>query len=235
MSEELRLICMDSHAPPLFEKSPDGVRREGYEPDAAALVAEELGRELCWIIRPWGEFVSALNAGEGDAIWCGQGITEERRKAVDFTRAYAVFDESVVVRAGEGIGSVEDLAGRRVAAIAASTNMALAETFEGAESVPFDGSSEDVFGEMVSALRAGEVDAVVDDDVVMVPLADEVDLEHPFTVRTRNAWGVAVAKDDPEMLKLLDAALAAVIEDGRLERVWRRWMPALEFPLPAEA
>lgn len=235
MSDELRLICMDSHAPPLFEKSPDGVSRRGYEPEAAALVAGELGRELRWVFRPWGEFVPALNAGDGDAIWCGQGITSERRRLVDFTRPYAVFDESVVVRSGEGIGSAADLAGRRVAAIAGSTNMALAETFDGAERVPFDGSSSDVFGEMVAALRAGEVDAVVDDDVVMVPLDDEEDLELAFTVPTRNAWGVAVAKDNPGMRELLDGALAALIEDGRLEEAWRRWMPRLEFPLPAEA
>jgi polar amino acid transport system substrate-binding protein len=118
-----------------------------------------------------------------------------------------------------------------VGAIAGSTNMALAETFEGAIRVPFDGSSEDVFGEMIAALRAGEVDAVVDDDVALVPLADDAQLEIAFTLPARNRWGVGVAKDRPEMRESLDAALGAVIGDGRLEGAWRRWMPTLEFPL----
>ena len=50
--------------------------------------------------------------------------------------------------------------------------MALAETFEGASPVPFGGESDDVFGEMLDALRAGEVDAVVDDDVAFLALAE---------------------------------------------------------------
>ena len=230
MSDELRLICMDSDAPPLFSKAHDGVR-EGYEPAAAALVAEVLGRELRWVFRPWGEFVPSLNVGDGDAIWCGQGITDARKELVDFTRPYAVFDESVLVRAGEGIESAEDLRGLRVAAIAGSTNMALAETFDGAATVPFDGSSDDVFGEMVAALRAGDVEAVVDDDVALVPLDGDEDLSVAFTVPTRNEWGVSVAKDRPEMREEIDAALGTVIEDGRLEGAWRRWIPTLEFPL----
>jgi polar amino acid transport system substrate-binding protein len=186
-----------------------------------------------WIFRPWSEFVSSLNAGDADAIWCGQGITEARRQLVDFTRPYAVFDESVIVRAGEPIASPADLAARRVGAIAGSTNMALAETFGGTELVPFDGAADDVFGDMIGALRAGDVDAVVDDDVALVPLTEDDDFAIAFTVPTRNAWGVAVAKDRPEMRDELDAALALVIDDGRLAAAWRRWMPTLPFPLPA--
>jgi len=229
MTEELRLICIDADAPPLFSRARDGVR-EGYEPAAAALVAAQLGRRVRWVFRPWGEMIDALDAGDGDAIWCGQGITDARRQRVDFTRPYAVFDESVLVRAGAGIRSAADLRGRRVGAIAGSTNMALAETFEGAERVPFSGASDDVFGEMIAALRAGEVDAIVDDDVALVPVADDPDFELAFTVPTRNRWGVAVSKRRPAWRDELDAALGAVIADGRLEAAWRRWMPSLAYP-----
>lgn len=229
--EPLRLICIDAEAPPLFHRSHDGVR-EGYEPDAAGLVAEALGRPLRWVFTPWAEMIPALRAGRGDAIWCGQGITEARRTMVDFTRPYAVFDESVIVRAvGDRIISADGLGGRRVAAIAGSTNMALAETFDGAILVPYDGSSDDVFGEMIGALRAGEVDAVVEDDVALVLLAAEEDLRIAFTVPTRNRWGVAIAKDRRDMLAALDGALAVLIADGRLQDAWRRWMGELSFPL----
>lgn len=227
----LRLACIDAEAPPLFSRSPDGVVRHGYEPDAAALVAEVLGRPLQWVFTPWAEFVPSLEAHEVDAVWCGQGITESRRRLVEFTRPYAVFDESVLVRRGAGITSPSGLAGLRVAAIAGSTNMALAETFEGAVTVPFGGETDDVFGDMLAALRAGEVDAVVDDDVVFVPLAEDPGFDLAFTVPTRNRWGVAVAKDRPETRTELDAALATVIRDGRLREVWQTWMPTLAFPL----
>jgi polar amino acid transport system substrate-binding protein len=229
-TEPLRLVCIDADAMPLFGKSRGGVR-EGYEPAAAALVAESLGRPLEWVFKPWVEMVPAVDAGEGDAIWCGQGITEERRRRVDFTRPYAVFDESLLARAGSGISSPTELSGKRIGAIAGSTNMALAETFEGASPVPFGGESDDVFGEMLDALRAGEVDGVVDDDVAFLALADDPDFEIAFTVPTRNEWGVAVSKVRPEMRDELDGALAEVMGDGRLEACWESWLPRLAYPL----
>jgi polar amino acid transport system substrate-binding protein len=228
-AEPLRLVCIDADAMPLFGKSRGGVR-EGYEPAAAALVAESLGRQLEWVFTPWVEMVPAVDAGEGDAIWCGQGITAERRKRVDFTRPYAVFDESLLVRAGTGMSSPGELAGKRIGAIAGSTNMALAETFEGAELVPFGGESDDVFGEMIEALRAGEVDGIVDDDVAFLALAGDPDFEIAFTVPTRNEWGVAVSKTRPEMRDELDRTLAEVIGDGRLAARWESWLPGLPYP-----
>jgi len=228
-SEPLRLVCIDADAMPLFGKSRAGVR-EGYEPAAAALVAETLGQPLEWVFKPWVEMVGAIDAGEGDAIWCGQGITDERRLRVNFTRPYAVFDESLLVRRGSGINSPSQLAGKRLGAIAGSTNMALAETFEGAEPVPFGGETDDVFGEMLGALRAGAVDGVVDDDVAFLALADDPDFEIAFTVPTRNEWGVAVSKARPEMRDTLDGALAEVIRDGRLAACWQTWLPGLAYP-----
>jgi polar amino acid transport system substrate-binding protein len=228
-AEPLRLVCIDADAMPLFGKSRDGVR-EGYEPAAAALVAETLGRSLEWVFKPWVEMVEAVDAGDGDAIWCGQGITAERRRRVDFTRPYAVFDESLLVRAGSGIDSPAQLARKRIGAIAGSTNMALAQTFDGAELVPFGGESDDVFGEMVGALRNGELDGVVDDDVAFLALADDPGLEIAFTVPTRNEWGVAVSKARSEMRDELDGALAEVIGDGRLEACWTSWLPQLAYP-----
>ena len=225
----LRLVCIDADAMPLFGKSRGGVR-EGYEPAAAALVAETLGRPLEWVFKPWVEMVPAVDAGEGDAVWCGQGITDERRARADFTRPYAIFDESLLVRAGAGIDSPSQLAGRRIGAIAGSTNMALAQTFEVAELVPFGGESDDVFGEMIDALRAGAVDGIVDDDVAFLALADDPELEIAFTVPTRNEWGVAVSKSRPELLDELDGALAEVIRDGRLEECWQSWLPGLAYP-----
>lgn len=83
----------------------------------------------------------------------------------------AVAEAPVLVRAGDPVTGPADLRGRRVAAIAGSTNMALAETFDGAVTVPFGGESADVYGDMLATLRSGAVDAVVDDDVVFVSLA----------------------------------------------------------------
>lgn len=224
------LACSDIEAPPLFRASGGDQQREGYEPDVARAVAAAMGRPLVWRFLPWAEMLPAVVAGEVDGVLCGQGISPERLAIVDFTLPYAVFDESVLVRSGSAIRSADDLRGRRVGAIAGSVNMSLLNTFAGAHPVPFSGDSDDVFGEMIEALRSGRVDAFVDDDVALIPLAGEPDLEVAFTVATRNRWGIAVSKEQPELRAQLDRALEQLLEDGTLAALWRRWMPELAFP-----
>ncbi len=86
---------------------------------------------------------------------------------------------------------------------------------------------------MLAALLEGEVDAVVDDDVVFVPLgATHPDYELAFTVQTANKWGIAVSKDRPAVLAEIDAALGRLIETGALREVWNRWLPTLDYPFP---
>ncbi len=232
MSKVLRLACLDAEAPPLFNQSVDGVNRVGYEPSAAALVAEQMGRTVEWVMVPWVDMIPTVQRHEADAVWCGQSIIPSRQEQVDFTRPYAIFNESLLVRKGSGLTAPDQLAGLRIGAIAGSTNMALAETFPDVITVAFGGETDDVFGDMLAALAAGEVDGVVDDDVVFVPLDADPRFELAFTIATGNRWGIGVAKDRPELRDEIDAALAAVIADGRLEQVWRQWMPTLSFPFP---
>jgi polar amino acid transport system substrate-binding protein len=223
----LTLCCSDMAAPPLFWTDSDGTRH-GYEPGAAQAVSESLGLELHWIFRQWADFARALADGECDGIWCGSAITPQREQRFLYTRPYAVFDESVAVRAGDAVGAARDLRGRRVGAIAGSTNMALAGTFEGAECVPFDGVTDDVFGDMLRALQVGAVDAVVDDDVAFLGIERTYpDIRVAFTVPTRNRWGCALRLGDDGLKQLLDAG----IEQADLAASWRCWLPSLPYPL----
>lgn len=231
MPDPLVLACSDIEAPPLFRASGGDQQREGYEPDVGRAVAASLGRPLVWRFLPWAEMLPSVVTGASDGVLCGQGISPERLAVVDFTRPYAVFDESVLVRAGSGITSVGDLRGRSVGAIAGSVNMTLVESFTGARPVAFAGDSDDVFAKMLAALRAGHVDAVVDDDVALIPVAEEPDLEVAFTVATRNPWGIAVSKQRPELRAELDRALDGMLAHGTLAALWERWIPQLSFPL----
>lgn len=226
----LRIACIDSEALPLFDLKDDQGNRVGYEPAAAKLVFDRIGEDFEWVYLNWEDMLPAVAAGEVDAVWCGQAITEERARQVDFTEPYAIFDETVITRAGRGITEAEQLRGLKVGAIANSANMALAETFDGAILVPFEG--EDVFGAMIEATRDGTIDAFVDDDVVMLPLAEQdPDFDVAFTVKTQNRWAVGVKPGNNELREAINAGLEAVIADGSLAKVWSQWMPALDFPL----
>ena len=219
----LRLCCTSLDSGRLFWTDPDGTRH-GYEVEVAEAVARAAGLELQWVFRQWSDFRPALERLECDAIWCGCAITNDRKQLLDFTRPYAVFNESVVTRRDVAVCAPEDLAGLRVLAIDGSTNIALARTFEHAQVVPFAGDTDDVLGDMLNLLRDGEVDAVVDDDVCFIE--PDPTLRVAFTVETRNAWGGACRKGDADLVSALDDALQQV----DLRGIWARWLSALPCP-----
>lgn len=225
----LTLCCADMDARPLFWTTPDG-GRDGYEPGAAACVATALGLELHWEFRRWDRFASSLADGEVDAIWCGSAITEERRRVFSYSRPYGAIDEAVLVRADSDIHGLADLRGRRVGAIVASTNMRLAETFGAAELVGFDGSSDDVFAEMIDAVRSGAVDAMVDDEPAFGALTGEGGFRIAHVAETQNPWGAACRLGDAETVALLDDGIGRAIADGSLPAEWRRWFGAKPVP-----
>jgi polar amino acid transport system substrate-binding protein len=227
----LRLACIDADAPPLFGLADEAGRRDGFEPAVAELIGDELGVRVEWAVMPWGDMLPAVRRHDVDAVLCGQGIIPARLAQVDFTAPYGIFHEGVLFRRGEAVSDPAGLVGRRIAAIAGSANERLANSFEGAVVVPFSGDSDDVYGDMLEALRSGDVFGVVDDDVVFVPLGDsDPTFELGFIVKTHNPWGIGVAKDRPKMLALLDGALEEVISDGRHRKVWDAWLPTLEYP-----
>jgi ABC-type amino acid transport substrate-binding protein len=225
----LTLCCADMDARPLFWTTSDG-GRDGLEPGLARLASEHLGLEVVWAFRRWDLFRDALEAGEVDAIWCGSAITEERRQVFDYSRPYAAFDEAVLVRADSPITSLVGLRGARVGAIAASTNMRLAETFDAAELVAFDGSSDDVFAEMIDAVGNGDIDAFVDDEPAFGGVIAGGEFRVAHVAETQNPWGAACRKGDDEVRGLIDRGLTAAIEDGSLADEWRRWMEPKPVP-----
>lgn len=227
----LRLACIDADAPPLFGLASAAEGRVGFEPAVAELLAGELGLTLEWAVMPWGDMLPAAQRHDVDAVLCGQGIIPSRTEMVDFTAPYGIFHEGVLCRRGEAVNDPSGLVGKPIAAIEGSANERLARTFEGAVVVPFSGESDDVYADMLDALRSGEVFGVVDDDVVFVPLGEsDPTFELGFVVQTNNPWGIGVAKDRPELREQLDVALAAIIADGRHRAAWQQWLPTLAYP-----
>ncbi len=135
-----------------------------------------------------------------------------------------------MVRADNAATSPADLAGMRIGAIAGSTNMRLAETFDGIERVSFPGTA-DVFGDMIRRRAIGTIDGFVDDDVVWCRSTRIPTCASRSLLATRNRWGVAVRRGDDGMRALIDSGLGAAMVDGALATVWARSMPWLPFPL----
>ena len=225
----LTLACADLDARPLFWTDDNGLRH-GYEPEVALAVADRLGLELKWKFLQWSDFVPALLEGRVDAIWCGCAITPERQQQFLFSRPYAVFNESLLVSTGSKVRSEADVAGLRIGAISGSTNMTLAQTWDGCEPVGFDGQSDDVFADMINALANGEIDGVVDDQPAFGGVLADQRFRLAFTVETRNAWGAALRPDHEDLKQELDQALDELIDIGEIRTIWERNLASITYP-----
>lgn len=204
--------------------------RLGYEPDLARLVCDRLGLQPVWTNLPMEEFYPRMQAGAYDVVWFNQANTEERQAWVTFTRPYGLFDESVLVKAGRSIHAPEDLKGLKVGGLADSTNIALAATFPDVELVPFPGSDK-VLPEMLAALRAGDIDALIDDELVLVVAAEEDEsLEMAFTLPTQAKFSIGVQKSNPELRDAINQTLEDLIQDGTMAELWAKWIPWKPFP-----
>ena len=230
---QLNIVASDFDARPMSYLTPDG-DRTGYEPELARLVCDRLGLTPIWHNLPMADFYTSLDPAKElpyDVVWFNQAITPERRQWVNFTTPYGLFDEAVLVRAGSPVSSSADLAGQRVGGLADSTNIALVENFPEAEAVPYPGSDR-VLPEMLAALRAGEIDALIDDELVLlVAAADDPRLHLAFSLPTQVPFAIGVSKERSRLAEVLNNTLSDLIADGTVAQLWAHWIPWKPFPL----
>lgn len=224
----LNIIASDFDARPMSYLD---TTRTGYEPELARIVCDRLQLQPVWHNLPMAEFYSSLPSEAYDVIWFNQAITPERQQWVDFTRPYGVFDEAVLVRTDSSVQSAADLAGQRVGGLADSTNLALAATFPDVETVAYPGSDQ-VLPEMLKALRSGEIDALIDDELVLIVPAEEAPATFrlAFSVPTQVPFAIGVTKGQTELFAALNTTLTELIADGTMAELWQIWIPWKPFP-----
>ena len=214
----LKFICADLDARPLFWTEDN--KRFGFEPEVAQAIAKEMGEELQWVFLKWADFSTYLLSGKADAIMCGSAITSEREKQFLYSKPYAYFNESVLIRSEDHFEKPEDFQGKILGAIHESTNMALAQQWKGCQYRAFDGTSDNVFKEMIDALSNGEIDGVVDDEPAFGGTIQDPKFKIAFTVETKNAWGIAMQKDNFPLKEKIDHALNKIYQNSIHQEVW---------------
>ena len=214
----LKFICADLDARPLFWTEDN--KRFGFEPEVAHAIAKEMGEELQWVFLKWADFSTYLLSGKADAIMCGSAITPEREKQFLYSKPYAYFNESVLIRSEDRFEKPEDFQGKMLGAIHESTNMALAQQWKGCQYRAFDGTSDNVFKEMIDALSNGEIDGVVDDEPAFGGTIQDPKFKIAFTVETKNAWGIAMQKDNFPLKEKIDRALNNIYQNSVHHKIW---------------
>ena len=168
-----------------------------------------------------------LSAGELDLVVGALARTSRQEAVIDFSQSYYRDTLSFLVRSGSGIHSAADLSGRRVAVVQGSAAMERI----GSDAQGAAGRSEVIpfleYPSAVEALRAGNVDVVVDVGVLLARTAEIYpDLAVAGALPGDESFGVGLPQGDYRMRELVNYTLQSMQRDGSLDAIRRRWFPA---------
>ncbi len=247
--ETIRIATEGAYAPWNF--SGPGGRLEGFEIDLANDLCRRMNAKCEIVAQDWDGIIPALQAGKYDAIMAGMSITEERRKVIDFSKAYANAPNGFVVpknspladmpgkgqrfnldrdraAAEKAIAAMKPaLKGKTIGVQGSTTHARFAETYfkDVAEIREYKTTEQHDLD-----LAAGRIDALTADSTALIATLDKPEFKD-FVMAGPNfnggllgaGVGVGLRKQDADLKKLFDDAIDAAIADGTVKRLSEKW------------
>jgi glutamate/aspartate transport system substrate-binding protein len=161
-------------------------------------------------------------------IECGTTTNNTARsRDVSFANTLYVEEVRIAVKANSGINSISQLAGKKVATTTGTTSVQLLRKHEKATGVNFD----EVFGKDHSdsflLLESGRADAfVMDGSILAGNIANSrnpKDYKIVGEVLSVEPIAIMIRKDDPQFKADVNAAIAKIVANGSMPKLWDKW------------
>jgi len=199
----------------------DGAKLTGFDVDIGRALAQQMGMKGKPVAQPWQTLIAALKANRFDAIIGSMAITPARQKAVNFSDPYYKSGAQVFVSANNNsIKSVDDLRGKTIGVLVSSTFEKTAKKYT---------SHIKTYTDDVTALHdltvPGRLDAVITDQLVgeNAIMKAHLPVKRMGNPLSLDNIGIAVNKNNPELLKKINKALAAIKANGKYAEVSKRY------------
>ena len=220
-----KLTCIANMYFPPFESMDESTGEpQGFDIDLGKALAEHLKLECNWLpSQQFDTLVPTIKAGgTADISITGMTINDARKQEIDFSDPYIDSNQALVLKKGstETEASLND-ASKKVAVQAGTTGEEwVRENLPNATCVPLD----EVISCMTS-VSTGNNDALVIDLPVAANLISNSfgDLEVAQEIATGEQYGIAVSKENPELLAAINAALAEMESDGTMDELEVKW------------
>jgi len=226
----IRFLTDDDY-PPLDFALSDG-SLVGFNVEIARAICEELHIGCTIQARRWDTLIDSLETGKGDAVIASISITAATRAQIDFTQPYYKTPARFATRKDSPLADTTpaSLAGKTVGVIAGSAHQSfLATFFPAAIGKPYPN-----FPALHAALSKGEVDAVFADGLTLaVWLAGQESADccifkgGPY-IESRyfgEVVGIAVRKEDADLRRAMDWALARLAAKGTYAEIYTKYFP----------
>ncbi|MBR2021902.1 MAG: transporter substrate-binding domain-containing protein [Clostridia bacterium] len=197
----------------------------GIDAEIAEAVAQKLGYELVIEDMQFDSILTAVQTGSVDFGMAGMTVTEERLESVNFTSSYATGVQSIIVKEGSAITTVDDLyadgASYKVGVQLGTTGDIYSTDDFGAENVSQFANGN----EAVMALLGGAVDCVIIDNQPAKALVEANEgLVILDTSYADEEYAICVAKENEELLAALNTAIEELIADGTVDAIVAKYI-----------
>lgn len=173
--------------------------------------------------------IPVLQDSEVDIVVSTMTINCERWQEVTFSTEYYSAGQRVLVGAGSGAESIDDLGGQRVCAAAGTTSI---RNVAAAPSGPVPVSVPD-WTDCLVLLQQGQVDAISTDDTILAGLAAQDPNARVVGERfTDEPYGIAVNRSQTDLVRYVNAVLEELRDDGTWVEIYQRWLAADLGPAP---
>jgi polar amino acid transport system substrate-binding protein len=159
---------------PPFESVDSAGNFVGFDIELMQEIAKRMGVELVWQDMPFDSLIAAVQGGKLDASISGFNYDEERDKLVDFTDPYFIAKDAFLVAETftDTLSTPEDAANYKIGCQTGTTQDGwLTDNLVGGGLMSEDNLTRyERFDSAVLDLKAGRVDVVMGDDVVVKAL-----------------------------------------------------------------
>lgn len=202
----------------------------GYDIDAAALIAKEMGVKLELVPVSSTNRIPYLTTGKADLVISSLGKNPDREKVIDFTIAYAPFFNGVFGPADTKIANAADLAGKTIAVTRGSV-----EDLELSKIAPATATIKrfEDNNTTLSAYLSGQTQLAATGNVVAAALNERTKLR-PLTPKfliKNSPCFVGVNKGETALIVRVNEIITKAKKDGSLNQIALKW---LHNPLPAD-
>ena len=203
----------------------EGEKIVGIDAEIAAAIAEKLGLELVIENMEFNSIITAVTTGAADFGLAGMTVTEKRKEEVDFSISYASGVQSIIVKEGSAIATVDDLyaegAAYKVGVQLGTTGDIYATDDFGADLV----TSFNNGNEAVLALLGGDVDCVIiDNEPAKAFVAENEGLVILETSYADEDYAACIAKGNDALREAIDNAILELTEDGTIDNIISKYI-----------
>ena len=209
--------------PPFESYADDAVTFVGFDIDLMQEICNRLGMELQIQDMNFDAIVAAVQTGKLDVGVSGITITDERKESVAFSDPYFVASQSILVQKDSPITSYEDLVNGDYTA---GVQLGTTGDIMASEKISGRVSQYEKYGDALAALLAGKDDCMVLDTGVADAFAAANDLVVVGTfgeATDSENYGIAIAKENTELLEKVNGALAEMKEDGFIDELTAKY------------